>query len=107
MDEHRKRIRFEPEPMDIAIIAVSDEAQERYKNRGYAFRGDIPGLIENESHNGCSLLVILHGDDRQNLLNMESNCIVKLGKLNPLAGVVKWKKEIEEGIYRIGIELLE
>ncbi len=107
MDEYRKGIRFDPEPMDTAIIAVSDEARQNYNNRGYAFRGDIPALIENESHTGCSLLVILHGEEESGLLQLDTPCVVKLGKLNPLAGVVKWKKEIEENIFRIGIEITE
>lgn len=92
----RRYTRFPGDPLDVAIIALDPETPLT------AFRGDIVALIMDEAPlGGCGLIV--HRTDR---LQVGDFCVVQVGRLLPVAAEVRWRREIGEGIVKIGLRFL-
>jgi hypothetical protein len=88
-------VRFEPDSMDYAQIAV--------KKLEEPFTPDLVGLIHDESPmKGCSVVVFDHEQ-----LQEGNACLVKVGRMSPVAALIVWKKEIEPGLIRMGLQYLE
>jgi len=92
----RKHIRFKPDPLDYALVQFEVGGEQN-------FTPDVVGLIIDEAPmGGCGL--ILNATD---LLQIEQQCVVKLGRLSPLRAVVRWRYEIDGKLIRVGFEFLE
>ncbi|MDH5719561.1 MAG: hypothetical protein OEZ13_02975 [Spirochaetia bacterium] len=103
----RKSIRYESNPLDVALIAASEESVKLFKEKSREFKAEIVGIIENESHFGCNLVVILTKEKAEEQLNENSEVILKLGSMLPHPAVVRWKKLLKDNIYNLGIQMLE
>ena len=96
LDSEKPRpVRFPPDAMDYAQVAVRELEEP--------FTPDFVALIHNESPmNGCSLIAFEH-----DLLKEGSACLVKVGRMNPIAALIVWKKELEPKLVRLGLQYLE
>lgn len=92
---HRKYIRFEPDPLDYALID--------FKLNFGEFRPEIIALIVDEAPLGGCGLVIKKIDD----LKIQQACVIKVGRMAPIAAEVAWFKKLEDDLMRIGIKYLE
>ncbi|MCB1049103.1 MAG: hypothetical protein H6510_08685 [Acidobacteria bacterium] len=113
----RRHIRFSPELLDIAIVGEPSESLDGLETG--EFSGRNAGLILEESYSGCSLL-FKEGrhlkrrpeeDPDQEVTDTRFEIgqyyRLQVGRLAPLRCVVRWRKEMEPGIAKIGFEFLE
>lgn len=90
----RKSIRFDPEPLDSALIAVS--------NLTGTFTPEHSALIYDESPDeGCSLVVL-----DQSAFRVGEVCVVQVGRAAPVDARIVWKKELKPRLVHIGLEFL-
>jgi hypothetical protein len=91
----RRHIRFKPDPMDHAEIAV--------RRPGLPFDPEMVALIcEEAPMGGCGLILV-----ETPLLQVGDICRVKVGRIDPLGAEVVWRKAVEPGIIRVGMKFLE
>lgn len=89
----KKAIRFQPDPLDYALIDFSEDDQ---------FNPTSVGLILNESFTGCALVFkTMQPPQTEQIIK------VKVGRLNPLRARVVWGKILEEGLIKVGLQFLE
>lgn len=95
-DGGRKSIRFEP---DEGTLAYIDTTPREHKSE---FDPKIMALVIDEALDGCGLAVV------NNKTLFEGDiCLVKVGLLDPLIGEVRWVRELDEEVHKIGIMYLE
>lgn len=108
-EEIRKHIRFYPEPLEIAFIDTDEGRYNAYDKSNPDLKTEYVALIENESHNGATLVFVI----RENNTNLENhlkpgkNLLVKLGKLTPLRAEVKWTKALDQTVLKTGISIID
>ena len=107
MDDVRHRVRFLPDSTEFAVISFEKFDLENYKNKDHHIASQHMALIVNESHTGCSLVVLKRDTDTGSFFEPESKCVAIIGKLAPLQAQVRWRKKIDDVIYRVGIELID
>ena len=59
-------------------------------------------LVIDEALDGCGLVVV-----NNKILAEGDICLVKVGMLDPLIGEVRWLRELDEEVHKIGIMYLE
>ena len=91
----RKHVRFQPDAMDYAQIAIQSLAEP--------FKPEVVALIYDEAPLGGCALIVLDNP----LLTMGTECLVKVGRMDPVRSKIVWKKEIEPNLIRLGIEYME
>lgn len=96
IDSDRRSLRFQPDEGNIAEI--DPEAKDNKNN----FKARIRALIVDEALEGCCL-VLTHN----RLLQVGDICLVKVGMLDPLISEVRWIRDLDEEIQKIGIMYLE
>lgn len=104
-EEIRKYIRFFPEPLEIALIDTSQESFSKYNHAHPEMKTEYVALIENESHKGATLVFVLKEKDLE-MIKDGGKWVVQLGKLAPLPAEVKWHKNLDTLIVKVGIVLL-
>ncbi len=92
----RQSVRFSPDPGAYAQIDVEGNCHDE------DFDPSIVALITDEAYRGCGL-VMLETDQ----LNIGDKCSIKVGRIGPILAEVKWKKEIDTSIVKIGFQFLE
>ena len=107
MDDLRHRVRFYPDATEIAVISFDKADLENYQMSDHHINGQYVALIENESHTGCSLVVVKSENHKGVFFEPGSVCVAMIGKLHPLKAEVKWCRPVDEVIFRVGIELLD
>lgn len=88
-------IRFAPDPLDHALVA--------FEGNSRPFRPDVVALIYDEAPlNGCGL--VLRDDPR---VEPGALCVVKVGRMDPVAARVVWKRELRPQLVQAGLEYLD
>jgi len=92
---NRKHIRFTPDPLDTAFIDISKDTN--------SFHPSINALIVDEAPmGGCGVILKTFPALKQGF------CLkIKVGKMEPLNGVVRWIRPLDAEFSRVGIEFLE
>lgn len=92
----RKGTRYLPDPGSYALIDSKSKADAKL------FVPDTTVLLFNESFNGCGVVVL-----NNKKLQKGEVCWIKLGYLNnPLLAKVCWRKELFNGIARVGLRFV-
>lgn len=86
-------LRFKPDPLDYAQLDLTSTDGK--------FRPEMLALINNESFTGAGLVTMSPLDDKHKLVT------VMIGRLGPIKAEVMWQKEIEKGVYRLGLKFLD
>ncbi|MDH4262783.1 MAG: hypothetical protein OEV78_07055 [Spirochaetia bacterium] len=102
----RKHIRFYPEPMEIALIDTNTERYHKFNKTTPDMITDYIALIENESHTGASLVLIIK-DENPDFIKTGTNWIVKIGELAPMRAEVKWNQRIDDVIVKVGVTFID
>ncbi|TVQ36051.1 MAG: hypothetical protein EA370_08820 [Wenzhouxiangella sp.] len=98
--EQRRHLRFPPPEWEIALIQCSDAPVSEDE-----FEPDIAGLVMEESHVGCGLVVIERLlEDR---LASGDRCMVKVARLGIVLAQVRWIRPMEGGVARLGLHYLD
>lgn len=90
----RRYIRFRP---DTSIYAGIDT-----RTQGHPFQPEIVGLVYEESSHGCGMVLI--GIEK---LQQGDICRLQIGSREPIEAEVRWRKEIDPDVVRIGFLYLE
>jgi hypothetical protein len=92
----RRRIRFRPDPLDLAHIDSRPIGD-------HPFEPDTVAVIVDEDPlGGCGLVIVENGK-----LARGDTCVVRLGRLDPLRAEVRWRRTIDEDVVRIGLRFLQ
>ena len=91
----RAKLRFAPDPGAYATIDLNDDAEADFEPQHVA-------LIYNESYHGCGVIVL-----KCKALKMGAYCRVQVGKLPPMLAEVKWRKELDREVARVGLQYIE
>jgi len=92
-----KQIRFPPDGDEVAFISF-DKTQ---------FKKDLSALIINESGSGACLVVNLIILKKYNPLAVGEVFLVKIGHMAITKAEIKWIREVDAQLCKIGIELFE
>lgn len=90
-DNLRKHVRFPSEMNTVMYIGFQDKLEN--------FERELVGLMLDESQGGCGFLIV-----REESFEIGSVVIVQFAKFPAVKGTVRWQKELDEGIFKIGIE---
>jgi hypothetical protein len=91
LDNKRRYLRFRPDSPSLASLDLSLEGP---------FHGQWLALVFEEGHKGCGLILLANADDFPEDTRMR----VAVGKLPLSPAKVRWVKEIDPGVLRMGIE---
>jgi len=96
LEEPRPRpMRLEPHPLDHALVAVT--------NLEEPFTPEMVALIYDEApRNGCALVLADHP-----LLEVGNACLVQVGRMDPVAAQIIWRKKIDRRLVHLGMQYLE
>lgn len=88
MGSTRRHIRFEPDPNTYVLVKVSDELS-------------LSGLCLDESLSGCAAVFKKH-----EALVEKAVIDVKVGELELMTAEIRWLKEIDADVLKVGFEYL-
>lgn len=91
----RKFIRFAPDPGTFAAIDMNQNFDVPFEPTHFA-------MVFSESFSGCGLIIL-----KNKSLKEGRHFRVQVGKLNPMVAGVKWRKDLDSEIARIGCVFLE
>lgn len=87
-------IRFSPKNDTVGHLCF-DMNKENFESR-------YCGLVLNESYNGCCFAMI------KNEKLMEGQmCLIQHGPFNPMKAQIKWVKQVDEFLCKVGLEIQE
>lgn len=92
-----KQIRFPPDSDEIAFISFDVDI----------FKKDLSALIVNESQHGACFVINRALIPQNKPISAGQVFLAKIGSMGPLKAQVRWVKEIDTSLLKIGIELLE
>lgn len=98
--DQRRYLRFPPDEWEMALIQCSDAMVSESE-----FAPEIAGLVMEESRAGCGL-VVLERLIRDRLAEGDQ-CLVKVARLGLVQAEVRWIKDIDEGVCRLGLHYIE
>jgi hypothetical protein len=87
----RKFTRFKPEPLTFASMSTKPDLTPH-----------IGALVLNESFSGCSLLLTT-----SEKLKKDQKVHVKVGQLGAMSAVIVWIVQLDESIFKVGLQYLE
>lgn len=90
----RRYIRFKPDTSTYAGIDT--------RTQDHTFQPEIVGLVYEESSHGCGMVLI--GIDK---LQPGDICRLQIGSREPIEAEVRWRKEIDRDVDRIGFLYLD
>jgi len=96
LEEPRPRPeRLPPHPLDHALVAVT--------NLEEPFTPDMVALIYDEApRNGCALVLVDHPQ-----FEVGNACLVKVGRTDPVAAQIVWRKKLDKRLVHMGLQYLE
>ncbi len=89
----RRYIRFKPDTSTYARIDT--------RRSGNPFIPEIMGLVYEESSHGCGMVLI--GIEK---LQVRDICRIQVGTRNPVEAEVRWRREIDRDVVRVGFLFL-
>lgn len=106
--ERRKYLRYNPTVHSIQNL--QEKAMEATAHIDLAqqeeFSPKIHGLIVEKSHAGCSVAFV-KADQSYDLLEQGKECLVKAGPLHPMKAVVRWRKNLDDDLFKVGFQYME
>ena len=97
--EMRRYLRFKPDEAEVAWIQFTDRGPGEIE-----FEADAAGLVVEEAHGGCGL-VVLGAADAESIAEGVP-CLVKVNRIGPVRGEVRWVKVLDKDVAKIGIEYI-
>ncbi len=101
--DNRKHIRFFEDQRQIALISTHENHFKNFEAVTFQFEPEQAALVLDYSYGGCSI-VLVHLGNREEFLALGTKLLVKVGKLDPIPGEVKWHEILPHNLLKIGIE---
>jgi len=104
--ERRRYLRFIPTPEELedlrkrSVEALGHVDLDMSKTE---FRPTLLGLLADESHAGCSL-IMTRSRDGNKAIQPGARCFVKAGALHPMEAVVRWRLDLDDHVFKAGFE---
>ncbi len=92
----RRALRFPP---DEGAVAWIDPSVHEDKDD---FKPTVAALVTDEALNGCGLITLVH-----DWLREGTECMVMVGNLAPLRAEIRWVKDLDDSVLKIGVVFLE
>ena len=92
----RQTLRFPPDEGAVAWIDPNAHADR------YNFKPTLAALVTDEALIGCGLVAL-----SQDWLREGAEFTVRVGNLAPIKAQVRWKRDLGEGVVRLGVAFLE
>lgn len=92
----RNAIRFNP---DLGTLAQID--LELTRDDG-SFRPTLLGLVSDESSKGAGIVLLA-----TEKLQEKSECRIQVGRLPPMRAEIRWRRELDLQVVRVGLLFLE
>jgi hypothetical protein len=92
----RRSLRFPPDEGAVAWIDPSVHEDK------HAFKPTVAALVIDEALNGCGLITLA-----QDWLREGAECMVRVGQLAPLRAEIRWVKDLNDDVLKIGVVFLE
>ena len=89
----RRHLRYVPDMDTLALIGFQQLPAQ--------FKGEILGLVCNESFSGCCLITL-----KNDKLVVGQECLVQCGQLPLTPAVVRWSGRLDEQVMRVGLEFV-
>ena len=96
MTKGRSALRFAPDEGTIALIDP-DHGEDKSQ-----FKPTIHALVVDEAMDGCGLVVV-----NNTRLEIGDICLVQVGQLDPLSSELRWIRQLDEDVQKIGFMYLE
>ncbi|CAM2066827.1 hypothetical protein SCOR_15715 [Sulfidibacter corallicola] len=71
-----------------------------------SFEPEYVAMVVEQSHQGCGLVLVRYNKDYEKLTK-DVPCIVKVGRLHPLPAIIRWRKDLDEDLFKLGLEFKE
>ena len=92
----RRSLRFPPDEGAVAWLDPSVHEDKRN------FKPMIAALVTDEALKGCGLVTLVHDWLREGV-----ECMVQVGELAPLRAQIRWVKDLNDNVLKIGVVFLE
>ena len=92
---NRRKIRYEPDKLDMAFVMFNGEANEWLPD-------EVALIIDESSISGAQLVIKINDKCKPG-----ARIKMKLGRLDPLVSEIVWRREVDSGLIRIGVRFLE
>ncbi len=92
----RRSLRFPPDEGAVAWLDPSVHEDNR------DFKPTIAALVTDEALKGCGLITLVH-----DWLREGAECMVQVGDLAPLRAQIRWVKDLNDNVLKIGVVFLE
>lgn len=96
----RRYLRFEPDEIEIAQLQFVEAEPD-----DFFFKPEAAGLVIDESYEGCALAVV--ANTLPEGLAKGTHCQIKINKLGPMRAELRWIKELDEEVWKIGVHYLD
>ncbi len=107
--ERRRHLRFSPEPEVLDDLLKRGQEALGHVDPGSGENGFKPtllGLLIDESHAGCCLVIAKTAKDNEKL-QPGRTCVLKAGPLHPMKAQVRWRTDLDDQVFKIGFHFLE
>jgi hypothetical protein len=107
--ERRRHIRFKPGSVNLEDLEA--RTREAIAHIGLdpdqaQFAPEVTGFVIEQSHSGCSL-VLVRAKEIYDELNKGKLCVIQVGPLSPMKAVVRWRKDLDESVFKVGFQYLD
>jgi hypothetical protein len=92
----RKSRRFPPDEGTIAWIDPSVYDDKRN------FNPTIAALVTDEALHGCGIVTLSRDE-----IDPDAECMIPVGDLAPLRSQIRWVKDLDPGVRKVGVMFLE
>ena len=106
----RRYLRFNPNAAEIQDLQQKSMVALAHVDlylESEDFHPTILGLLVDQSHAGCSVVLIQSKNEKYERLEEGAEVSIKAGALHPMRAVVRWRKELDEDLLRIGFQFME
>ncbi len=70
------------------------------------FEPEFIAMVVEQSHQGCGLVLVRYNQDYEKIVK-DMEVVVRVGRLHPMKARVRWRKNLDEDLFKIGLEFLE
>ena len=108
--ERRRHLRFTPTNetlSDLIHKSVEATAHIQFDINSSEFKSDMVGFVIEESYSGASLIFLKNNLDASKKLQEGGEHLVKLGPLSPMKAKICWRSDVDELLFKVGLQLLE
>ncbi|CAM2007970.1 PilZ domain-containing protein [Acanthopleuribacter pedis] len=91
---------------DLEVRTVEVVAHIDINTEDENFEPEYIGMVVEQSHQGCGLVLVRYSEDYEKI-DKGQEVVVKVGRLHPMKAKVRWRKNLDEDLFKLGLEFLE